>query len=149
MLKDVALQDARMVILGSGSSARVVASVARPHVRELHILGRTKSKAEALAAEFGASAGSLEDLKGISCDVLFQTTPVGLRAGECPVNPQWLSPGAFVLDVLYHPAETELLRAARAIGCKVRNGESWFTAQAEAQLVWWKHMLGPEASRRM
>lgn len=141
MLKDVPLQDARMVILGAGSSARVVASVARTHVRELHILSKTPAKAQELAAEFGASAGTLEDLKHIRCDVLFQTTPVGIRAGECPVNPQWIRPGTFVLDILYHPPETELLRAARALGCKARNGESWFNAQAEAQFLWWKKVL--------
>lgn len=140
LLRNVPLQDARMVVLGAGSSARAVASVARPHVRELHILNRTREKAERLAAEYDASTGILQDLAALEYDILFQTTPMGMNEGECPVEAP-LRPGAFVIDALYHPVETELLRRARAIGCRTLNGESWFLTQAEAQYQWWRGMI--------
>lgn len=139
MLQEVPLQNARMVILGAGGSARTIASVVRPHVRELVVLNRTLERAQQLASEYDAGAGTLEDLASLPYDILFQATPVGLRQGECPVRPEWLRPNAFVLDSIYEPAETALLQAARAVGCRVRNGEAWFVAQAEAQLQWWQN----------
>ena len=138
MLQDVPLQNARMVILGAGSSARTIASVVSPNVRELTILGRTLERAQQLASEYNARSGRLDDLASVTYDILFQATPVGLRQGECPVRPESLRPNAFVLDSIYEPAETALLQAARALGCRTRNGEAWFLAQAEAQLWWWQ-----------
>lgn len=141
LLRDVPLKNARMVLLGAGSSARAVASVARPHIRELHVLNRTLEKAQQLAAEYQAAAGTLDQLASLQYDILFQTTPVGLREGECPVKPEALLRGTVVIDAIYQPAETELLRRARALGCRTLNGEAWFLAQAEAQFQWWRSML--------
>lgn len=133
-----------VAILGAGSAARTVARVVRSRSRELHIVNRTFENAQRLATEFGATAHSLQDLPRIDCDVLIQTTPVGLREGECPVSPSFLKAGTTVLDAIYEPPETELLRKARGLGCRVFNGESWFLAQAEAQFRWWRR-LSPQA----
>ena len=141
LLRDVPLAGSRFVIVGAGSSARAVASVVRPQVGELHILNRTLENAGRLAREYDASSGTLADLGTINYDVLFQTTPVGLREGECPVNPLHLHSRATVIDAIYNPPQTELLKNAAAIGCRTRNGEAWFLAQAEAQFEWWKSML--------
>ncbi|HSP07066.1 MAG TPA: type I 3-dehydroquinate dehydratase [Acidobacteriota bacterium] len=140
LLREVPLAGARMVLLGAGSSARAVASIARPRVRQLCFLNRTLEKARQLAAEFQATAGTPDQLSELQYDVLFQTTPVGLKGGECPISPQGLRPGTIVIDAIYQPAETELLKCARALGCRTFNGEAWFLAQAEAQFQWWRSM---------
>lgn len=146
LLQDVPLEGARMVLLGAGSSARAVASAVRSQVRELHVLNRTLEKAQQIAAEYQAVAGTLDQLASLQYDILFQTTPVGLREGECPVRTDALRPGAVVIDAIYQPAETELLKRARALGCRTLNGEAWFIAQAEAQFQWWQRIAHP-ASR--
>ena len=141
LLQDVPLAGVRMALLGAGGSARAVADVVRPQVRELHILSRSIENSQRLASEFEARAHALDQLTSLPYDILFQTTPVGMKAGECPVPPDALRPGSIVIDSIYRPAETELLKRARALGCRTLNGEAWFVAQAEAQFQWWRSML--------
>jgi shikimate dehydrogenase len=57
------------------------------------------------------------------------------------VNPDLLKKGAIVIDAIYEPRETLLLKKARELGCRTINGEEWFSSQAEAQFQWWKKML--------
>ncbi|MCI0448127.1 shikimate dehydrogenase, partial [bacterium] len=60
---------------------------------------------------------------------------------ECPINPDLVRSSTTVIDVLYEPAETLLLRKAKSIGCRVINGEDWFVSQAEAQFQYWLRNL--------
>ncbi len=136
LVSQVALSNARVIILGAGASARAIAFVVRPHVAELTFLNRTQQKAQQIASEFQGESGALEDLPNLQYDVLFQATSLGWKAGECPVNPDHLRPATTVIDAVYQ--ETELLKRAKALGCRTINGETWFRAQAEAQFCWWK-----------
>jgi shikimate dehydrogenase len=66
------------------------------------------------------------------------TTPVGMamKPGS-PLPVEWLLPGQFVYDTVYTPAETELIVAARARGCRTRNGIGMLTRQgAKAFHLW-------------
>lgn len=46
------------------------------------------------------------------------------------MDPDLLNPGLWVADILYVPRETELLRAARALGCRTMNGGGMVVFQA-------------------
>jgi shikimate dehydrogenase len=46
------------------------------------------------------------------------------------VSASWLRPDLWVADVVYFPLETELLRAARAIGCRTLDGSGMAVYQA-------------------
>ena len=137
----VAIANSRVVILGAGGAARTIAKVIRPHLRELIFLNRTRQKANQLATEFQGASGVLNDLKLYTYDILFQATPIGLRENESPIDPNLLKSGTTVIDTIYNPPETMLLRKAKEIGCRTINGETWFLAQAEAQFEWWKNSL--------
>ncbi|HJZ11267.1 MAG TPA: type I 3-dehydroquinate dehydratase, partial [Acidobacteriota bacterium] len=82
----VPIANSRVVVLGAGASARAVVSVVRAHAKEITILNRTPSTAAELAAEFDCKSGRLEDFESCQYDVVFQTTTIGMRAGECPVD---------------------------------------------------------------
>ncbi len=133
----VILDDKRVAIIGAGGAARAVAFVVSQSSAQLFFLNRTQSKAEELAAEFNGKAVPLSEFASVEYDVLVQTTLVGMREEECPVNPDLLRRGTTIIDVLYEPAETVLLRKARALGCRAINGEDWFLSQAEAQFQYW------------
>ena len=143
MLKkhEISLNGSRAMIIGAGGAARAIASVVRPYVKELVILNRTQTNAVELASRYQARAGTLEDFGKFPYDLLFQATPSGLKESECPVDPSRLITGSTVIEANYHPAETLLLKKAKAIGCKAINGEAWFEAQAEAQFQWWNQLL--------
>ena len=52
-----------------------------------------------------------------------------------PIEPRLLRPGAVVVDAVYRPRETPLVRAARERGCKVYGGAEWFVLQAAEQFA--------------
>jgi shikimate dehydrogenase len=67
-----------------------------------------------------------------------------------PVPDEWLRPGAWVYDLVYNPAETRLLRAARARGCTPLGGAEMFLAQAmRQQQVWFGAPPDEEVMRRV
>jgi shikimate dehydrogenase len=51
--------------------------------------------------------------------------------------------GRIVYDLVYNPAETRLLRDARAAGCRVIGGLDMLVAQAGQQFEWWTGRPAP------
>ena len=124
--------------LGAGGTARAVVFGLRERGAHVTVLNRTASRAEALARELGAGeAGPLDRLGGLAYGVLVNTTSVGLRSEASPVDPAWLRPGAVVLDAVYDPAETRLLRDARERGARPIGGKWMLVHQAAEQLRLW------------
>jgi 3-dehydroquinate dehydratase / shikimate dehydrogenase len=133
----VQLDKKYVAIIGAGGAARAAAFVISQSSAKLIFLNRTHSKAVELADEFNGTAVQLSEIVAVEYDVLIQTTPIGMRSEECPINPDLVRPSTTVIDVLYEPSETLLLRKAKTVGCKVINGEDWFLLQAEAQFQYW------------
>jgi len=126
------------VVLGAGGTARAALYALREHGARAIVLNRTPGKAEALARELGAArAGAPSELAEISHDVLINTTSVGLRADASPVAADALRPGSVVLDAVYDPVETRLLRDARARGARTVSGKWMLIEQAREQLRLW------------
>jgi shikimate dehydrogenase len=108
------------------------------------VLNRTVAAAEALAAELGAGgAGPLEALARTPCDVLVNTTSVGLDSDASPVDASALAPGAVVMDAVYAPERTRLLRDAAARGARTISGRWMLVYQAAAQVEAWTGLAAP------
>jgi shikimate dehydrogenase len=101
-------------------------------------------RARELACELGAAgAAPLEELARIPHDVLVNTTSVGLRSSESPVRGADLREGSVVMDAVYDPEETELLRAARSRGATALGGKWMLVYQAAEQLRLWSGREAP------
>lgn len=62
---------------------------------------------------------------------LIQTTPMGMRNHPgVPLPIELLRPAHWVAEVIYFPLETELLRQARALGCRTLDGSGMVVFQA-------------------
>jgi shikimate dehydrogenase len=62
---------------------------------------------------------------------IVQATPIGMTGHEgLPVPPELLKPEHWLLDIIYQPRETTLLRRARERGCRTTNGLGMVIAQA-------------------
>jgi len=132
------LAGARAVVLGAGGTARAVVYGLRESGATVHVLNRTAARAEALASELGAhGAGPLEALARIPHDVIVNTTSVGMDSDESPVPASALDRGAVVLDAVYAPERTRLLRDALARGARAVSGRWMLVHQAVAQLEAW------------
>ncbi len=138
--RETALAGKTAVVLGAGGTARAALYALRAGGARAIVLNRTPGKAEAIARELGAErAGALEELASIPHDVLINTTSVGLRSDVAPVAADTLRAGCVVLDAVYEPLETRLLRDATARGAKPISGKWMLIEQAREQLRLWTH----------
>ncbi len=132
------LAGARVVVLGAGGTARAVVYGLCVRGAAVTVLNRTVASAEALARELGADgAGPLDALASTRHDVLVNTTSVGLGSDASPAPAAAIDPGALVLDAVYAPERTRLLRDAEARGARTVSGRWMLVHQAVAQLEAW------------
>ena len=141
----IALKGRRAVVLGAGGAARAAALALVRKGTRVMVLARDPAQAAAVGAAVGCDWGRLDELGFRDWDVLVNATPVGSAAApdETPVPADHLRPGRVVLDMVYDPSETRLLREARAAGCRVIDGREMLVAQAAAQFETWTGLAAP------
>ncbi|AUM71916.1 shikimate dehydrogenase [Pseudomonas fluorescens] len=136
-LGDVARQ--RVVQMGAGGAGAAVAhALLAEGVQTLSIFDVEVSRAEALAnnlnQHFGAGrARAGHDLASAMADAdgLVNTTPMGMaKLPGMPVPVELLRGELWVAEIVYFPLETELLRNARALGCRTLDGGNMAVFQA-------------------
>jgi shikimate dehydrogenase len=89
--------------------------------------------------------------RGMASIWCINATSLGLKTDDpSPVDVAWLrkQPPRFVYDMIYRPAETELLRAARSAGCRVANGVSMLLYQGARSLELWTGRPAPLSEMR-
>jgi shikimate dehydrogenase len=130
---------ARVAQLGAGGAGSAVAhALMTLGVENLAIVDTDRARATGLADDlcrrFGADrAVATDDAARViaTADGLVNTTPVGMVGHSgMPVPRDSLRPDLWVADVVYFPLETELLSAARSIGCRTMNGGMMAVFQA-------------------
>jgi shikimate dehydrogenase len=145
------LAGARAVVLGAGGTARAVVWGLIERGAMVSVLNRSVERAKALARELAAhGAGPLDSLASLPYDVLVNTTSVGMSSDDSPVPVQSLHRDAVVMDAVYSPEQTRLLRDASARGARVVSGRWMLVHQAVAQLEAWAGSIdGTLATRVM
>jgi len=133
--RPVALGAATTLVLGTGGAARAALQAVREAGGTAIVAGRNADKARTLAADFGATGITWDEIATCAYDVLVHCTPVGSLAqlDELPIPAEWIRAETLVLDAVYRPLKTPLLTAALAKGCTAVPGGEWFVRQAEAQ----------------
>ncbi len=129
----------KVLVLGAGGSARAVCTGLFRQGARIHIANRTVSKAKDLAALCNGSWSGLDELSGIKAQVLVNTTSVGMAPDVegIPVDPKVLDGFDVVMDLVYSPLETRLLRESRKRGAVVINGLRMLLHQAGEQFKLW------------
>jgi shikimate dehydrogenase len=141
----------RVAVLGAGGAARAVAFGVASAGGCVTVLNRSRARGEALAADLGTGFRPLEEFDGGEYEVLVNTTPVGMwpMADATPVPAESLAPGLTVMDIVYNPLKTRLLREAEAAGCAVIDGLAMFVTQGAMQFTWWTGIEAPVAMMRL
>jgi shikimate dehydrogenase len=144
------LKGAKVLLFGVGGAGRTAAlKLASERVSELSLVNRTASKAEAVAKEIHARYPGVDVRLGYpreSVELVLNATSLGLKAEDSlPINEKQFSlrrAGA-VYDMIYRPAETPLLKAAKAAGCRTANGLSMLLYQGAKALELWTGQSAP------
>ncbi|MET0493142.1 MAG: shikimate dehydrogenase [Actinoplanes sp.] len=127
---------ARVVLIGAGGAGTAVAYALRDlGTSHLTIVDADAARARKLAESLGQSTQSAtpDDLGALlaGADGLVNATPVGMESQEgLPVPIRELRREMWVADVIYRPLETELVRAARELGCRTLDGGGMVVHQA-------------------
>jgi shikimate dehydrogenase len=129
----------RVVQMGAGGAGAAVAhALLSEGVRQLTIFDVDRERAESLAnnlnQHFGPSRAQAGlDLPGAleQTDGLVNTTPMGMaKLPGTPVPAELLRKQMWVAEIVYFPLETQLLRDARALGCRTLDGGNMAVFQA-------------------
>jgi shikimate dehydrogenase len=154
---DVTLKGRQVVMLGSGGAARAIAFAlgAETGIDRLTILGIDEQERTVLVRDLRLKAGmavqeSLLDesmLRKVLPDthVLIHCTPIGMspKVHQTSVPATLLHPGLTVMDIVYNPRDTQLLKDAKMAGCRVIPGIEMFLYQAAAQFELWTNQAAP------
>ncbi len=124
----------RVVQLGAGGAGAAVAHAALTlGARELTVFDVDAARSAELAAKLGARVRAGTDLAAAmaAADGLIHCTPTGMvKHPGMPLDAELLQSRHWVAEIVYFPMETELLRVARAKGCRTVNGGGMAVFQA-------------------
>src|ERR1041385_4514046 len=146
----------KILIVGAGGAGRAGAlRIAQESPAELWLYNRTESKAAEVAKHISKTNPSVKVCVGIPSgrvDLLLNATSVGLKPDDpLPIHDNGfdLKNTAAVYDMIYRPAETPLLKAARAAGCRAANGLGMLLYQGVRAFEIWTGKTAPvEIMRR-
>ena len=143
------------VVLGSGGGARaVVYGLMAEGFTRIVVFNRHLHRSEGLVRFFGRSAAHMElrampwhesiiEAELAKSKVLVNATSVGLVGDETPIPGELLAPDLLVMDLIYNPPRTRLLRDAEAAGCQVLSGELMLLHQGAAAFTLWTGQAAP------
>ncbi len=146
-LEEVAiLAGKRVLVLGAGGAARAIAFGLSERGAQTTIANRDMAKAESLASEVGADAAPMtEATRARDYDVVINATSVGMAevSAESPIPPSAIQEGMVVMDIVYKPMVTELVRTARAQGATAIHGGRMLLHQAARQFELYTALEAP------
>ena len=144
--KLVRLRTASVLVVGNGGAARSAAFALADAGAKVTLVGRNADRVRALAKVCGADVILREQLDSRHYDALVHATPLGMfpHVNECFFDGK--IPAEVVFDMVYNPAETELIRRAREQGKPVIPGLEMFIEQAQRQYEIWTGDTAPRAA---
>jgi 3-dehydroquinate dehydratase/shikimate dehydrogenase len=145
--RGVPLAGTRALVLGAGGAARAAIFGLASKGAIVAVAARRREAAAQLAADLGVVAAGWPPES--DWDLLVNTTPVGMwpDVAESPAGAasfgDAVNGAKTVYDLVYNPAETELLRRARAAGATAIGGLDMLISQACHQFEWWTERQAP------
>ena len=153
----VVLKDKEILVLGSGGAARAIAFDLAYHAEPsgLSFLGIIEPELKGLAKDINEKSplradAALMDEASLAAavekaDVLIQTTPVGMHPKEdrSLVPPKLMHQRLAVMDIVYNPLQTQLIKDAAERGLKTVSGLDMFVNQAALQFEAWTGKSAP------
>jgi shikimate dehydrogenase len=135
----------RFLILGAGGAARAIAFGIQEKGGQVALTDLDMAKALALSRKLWVEVVAPDYLEQHAAAVLINATPVGMepQSGDIPLDQELLNRYRLVMDIVYRPLETRLLREARQRGCQVIDGLQMLIHQGAAQFELWTGQPAP------
>jgi 3-dehydroquinate dehydratase/shikimate dehydrogenase len=143
--KHLRLSKSAVLVVGNGGAARGAAFALTDAGARVSIVGRNPDRVRALAKACNAEPLMREQLQARHFDGLVHATPLGMVPNTSACFFEDGIPADVVLDMVYTPFETVLLRRAREQGRVVVHGIEMFLEQAARQFEIWTGENAPLA----
>jgi shikimate dehydrogenase len=132
---DFVPEGARVVILGSGGSARaIIDGLSDAGVSRVDILARNSEAVAGLVGQYALAHPYSQN--GDAIDLVINTTPATSRPDVAEILPG-ISEESIAVDITYQPRESTWLLAHRDAGLRTSNGLGMLAYQAVVQYEWW------------
>jgi len=131
--------------MGSSGAARAAVFGIRKEGGNPLVLYRNAETGNSLARDFDCPCRPLSDLGDTEAHCLINATPVGMapEVAKTLARKEDLARFEWVMDMVYNPLETVLLKEARAAGCAVITGLPMLVFQGAEQIRIWTGMEPP------
>ncbi|MDZ7701948.1 MAG: shikimate dehydrogenase [Halobacteriales archaeon] len=145
----VELAGTTALVVGAGGAGRAIAVALDDAGATVDVANRTVERAEAVAGLLdGGGAYGLDALAELvpAAELLVNATTVGLDEDRSPVPAELLGPHLTVMDAVYSPLETRLLREAAAAGAETVDGGWMLLYQGVEAFERWTGREAPVAA---
>jgi len=145
LMDQTTIKGRHVAILGAGGAARAVGFAVAAEGAALTIANRSVDKGEDLAEALGAEFVPMSNAGAINCDILVNTTSVGMspHTGSIPIDEDGIDADMVVMDIVYNPLITRLLDTAKSKGCLTIDGVAMFVYQGALQFELWTDTAAP------
>jgi shikimate dehydrogenase len=150
------LNNRSILLFGAGGASRALAYTFASSARTIRIVNRTLLKARQLqrrlqkrfkleVAVAGLAGASIKRFVE-EADIIVNASSMGQNGRfDPPVQRNWLRHGQFVLDIVYSPTQTKLLKIAQAAGATAVNGLRMLVNQGACSFEIWTGRSAPVA----
>lgn len=131
----ISLKGQHVLILGAGGASRAIAYGIIQAGGRVSLTDVDQPRATALVKDLGGETIPLDTVGECPASILVNATPVGMTpdVDGIPLNPDRLGRFQAVMDIVYQPLQTRLLREAAAQGCATIDGLQMLIHQGAAQ----------------
>ncbi|WP_373499682.1 shikimate dehydrogenase [Desulfococcus sp.] len=150
LTEKTAVEDRSVAVIGAGGAARAIAFSLKQAGARVTIVNRAIPRGEALARDLNTPFLPLAELDRPMYHILINATSVGMApyVDVMPVREHLLAPGMVVMDIVYNPLVTLLLKTAGKRGCVTVDGAAMFIYQGVFQFELWTGKKAPVAVMR-
>lgn len=140
----LSLAGAKVLVIGAGGAARAAVFGLRERNAEVWVMNRNAEKGQKLARQAHAHYVSHPHLKKLEFDVIINATPVGMNSSrpQSPIEESEIRT-RYLMDMVYNPLETKLMKMARLKGIPVIPGSEMFVHQGARQFEIWTGKPAP------
>jgi shikimate dehydrogenase len=135
----------RCLVLGAGGAARAAIFGLQNRGAEACLTNRNQERGRSLAAEMNCTFVEWQSWDRFEIELLINATPVGMSAtrDQSLISAQQLKESMVVLDMVYRPLETRLLKDAAVAGSICVSGLEMLLHQGVAQFEIWTGQKAP------
>lgn len=138
-LRECGIKDKKVGIIGAGGAAHALAYGIVKNKGYLTIINQSQKSGEQLSSLFNCNFLKIDEIGKEDFDIIINTTPLGMSPDitTTPVKKEYLNKDMIVMDIVYNPIETQLIKDAKLTGCMTIDGLSMFLSQGAQQFELW------------